>query len=138
MALHPGVVVDRDGTKVGEVQAVELVTIGQRKGLGVGGSAARSYAAEVDVSARRVVVDTKEAIRTKSVAIGAPTWVCEPLAAGTSVLVQSSAHGEVFAAAFSGDSLLCGEPQRPVAAGQTVAFYDDRDPEVVLGSAIAA
>ena len=39
MSLHPGVVVDRDGRRVGEVPAVELVTIGQRKGLGVGGSA---------------------------------------------------------------------------------------------------
>ena len=42
MTLRPGAVVDVAGNRVGEVDAVELVTIGQRKGLGVAGSGAPS------------------------------------------------------------------------------------------------
>ena len=37
IALHPGRVVDGDGRQVGQVDAVELVTVGQRRGLGLAG-----------------------------------------------------------------------------------------------------
>ncbi len=138
MALHPGVVVDREGRSIGEVPAVELVTIGQRKGLGVGGSETRSYAVEVNVPRRRVVVDNAERARTDTVLIGPATWVADPFPIGGRALVQSSAHGRVFEAEYSGDSLIASEPQRPVASGQTVAFYDPDDPDTVVGSALAA
>jgi tRNA-specific 2-thiouridylase len=142
MALHPGVVVDRDGRRLGDVPAVELVTIGQRKGLGVGGGVggvtARSYAVEVDVPRRRVVVGTVESLATTSVAIGPATWVADPLPIGGCALVQSSAHGRVFEAEYAGDMLIACEPQRPVASGQTVALYDTCEPDTVVGSALAA
>jgi len=138
MALHPGVVVDRDGTQVGEVPAVELVTIGQRKGLGLGGPRARSYAVEVDVPRRRIVVDSADGLRTNQVHIGPPTWVAEPLQVGRRTLVQSSAHGRVFEAEYAGDSLVTTVAQRPVASGQTVALYDPDEPDTVVGSALAA
>ena len=52
--LHPGVVVRPRRTRARRGAAVELVTIGQRKGLGVRRlSTARSYASEVDVPGRR-------------------------------------------------------------------------------------
>jgi len=138
MALHPGVVVDGDGKYVGDVSAIELVTIGQRKGLGLGGNPERGYAVAVDVPGRRVVVGTGAELRTSSVAIGPPTWVSEPLAEGDRALVQTSAHGRVTAASFGGDSLVFEEPQRKVASGQTVALYDPDQPDSVVGSAIAA
>jgi tRNA-specific 2-thiouridylase len=138
MTLHPGVVVDRDGRRMGEVPAVELVTIGQRKGLGVGGEVARSYAVEVDVARRRVVVGRKENLMTDRVPIGAATWVADPFEVGRRALVQPSAHGSVFEAEYSGDHLIPTKAQRPVASGQTVALYDPDEPDTVVGSALAA
>ena len=148
--LHPAVVTDRHGNKLGEVPAVEMVTIGQRKGLGIGGVggvggvveaggvAARSYAVEVDVPGRRVVVGAAELLLSNRIQLGPPTWVKDPLPIGGRALVQTSAHGRVFGAEYAGDSLLADEPQRPVAAGQTVALYDPAEPDTVIGSAIAA
>jgi tRNA-uridine 2-sulfurtransferase len=141
--LHPGVVTDADGNRLGEVPAVEMVTIGQRKGLGVGGVVARghegrSYAVEVDVPGRRVVIGTADLLRSDRIRLGAPTWVSEPLPVGGRALVQSSAHGRVFAAEYAGDLLVTDEPQRPVAPGQTVALYDPAEPDNVVGSALAA
>ena len=49
LELHPARVVDTTGAEVGSVDAVELVTIGQRKGLGVVGAGAPRYAVAVDV-----------------------------------------------------------------------------------------
>jgi tRNA-uridine 2-sulfurtransferase len=150
--LHPGVVIDTDGNRLGEVTAVELVTIGQRKGLGVSGGLGlgglgsiaagahegRNYAVEVDVPGRRVVVGTVDRLLSDRIRLGPPTWVDEPLPIGARALVQSSAHGRVFAAEYAGDLLVTEEPQRPVAAGQTVALYDPAEPDSVIGSAIAA
>jgi tRNA-specific 2-thiouridylase len=143
MEFHPGVVTDADGNRLGEVPAVEMVTIGQRKGLGVGGVVARgqegrSYAVEVDVPGRRVVIGTAELLRSDRIRLGPPTWVSEPLRVGGRALVQSSAHGRVFSAEYAGDLLVTDEPQRPVAPGQTVALYDPADPDNVVGSALAA
>jgi tRNA-specific 2-thiouridylase len=150
--LHPGVVTDADGNRLGEVPAVELVTIGQRKGLGVSGGLGlgglgslaagahegRNYAVEVDVPGRRVVVGTVDRLLSDRIHLGSPTWVDEPLPVGARTLVQSSAHGRVFAAEYAGDQLVTDEPQRPVAAGQTVALYDPAEPDSVIGSALAA
>ncbi|MFZ0664638.1 MAG: tRNA methyl transferase PRC-barrel domain-containing protein, partial [Acidimicrobiales bacterium] len=138
IALHRGSVVDGDGKFLGEVDAVEMVTVGQRRGLDLGGNQSRRYAVAVDVPARRVVVDSAEHLLADHVMIGAPTWVSDPLGAGERVLVQTSAHGRAFAAEFAGGSLICDAPQRKVAAGQTVAFYDPEEPDSVLGSALAA
>jgi tRNA-uridine 2-sulfurtransferase len=150
--LHPGVVTDGDGNRLGEVPAVELVTIGQRKGLGVSGGLGlgglgsvaagahegRNYAVEVDVPGRRVVVGSVDRLLSDRIRLGPPTWVDEPLPVGARALVQSSAHGRVFAAEYAGDQLVTDEPQRPVAAGQTVALYDPAEPDSVIGSALAA
>jgi tRNA-uridine 2-sulfurtransferase len=150
--LHPGVVTDADGNRLGEVPAVELVTIGQRKGLGVSGGLGlgglgslaagahegRNYAVEVDVPGRRVVVGTVDRLLSDRIRLGPPTWVDEPLPIGARTLVQSSAHGRVFAAEYAGDLLVTEQPQRPVAAGQTVALYDPAEPDSVIGSALAA
>jgi tRNA-specific 2-thiouridylase len=138
MELHPGVVTDGQGNRLGHVPAVEMVTIGQRKGLGVGGVAERSYAVEVDVPGRRVVVGPAASLLSDRVDLGAPTWVADPLSVGARALVQTSAHGKVFGAEYAGDFLVTDAPQRPVAPGQTVAFYDPAQPDTVIGSALAA
>ena len=54
MAFHPGKVVNAAGEAVGTVDAVELVTVGQRRGMGHGSDGARRYVVAVDVPARRV------------------------------------------------------------------------------------
>ena len=52
--LRPGRVVDATGAEVGRVEAVELVTVGQRRGLGLAGGGAPRYAVDVDVASATV------------------------------------------------------------------------------------
>src|SRR4051812_18268490 len=56
IALTPGRVVDGSGRQVGQVDAVQLVTLGQRKGLGSAGGAAPRYVVGVDVPGATVTV----------------------------------------------------------------------------------
>ena len=137
IGLRPGKVVDAaTGEQVGTVPAVELVTVGQRRGMG-GGAGERRYAVAVDVTAATVFVGTAADLsdRQVSVASGSVSWVDGPVAPGTSVLAQASAHGIATAGIWSGDAVRWESPQRRVAPGQTVVLYDgDR----VLGAGLAA
>lgn len=134
MALHPGQTVDLDGRVVGEVPAVELVTVGQRRGLGGGGTGARRFALSVDVVTGTVVVGDESDLLTKRSGLSRLTWVGEPVAVGDTVLAQTTAHGPAGEAVFDGAALCWSEPRRRVAPGQTVALYDQ---DRVLGSAVA-
>ena len=153
MELHAGDVVDASGRPAGSVEAVELVTVGQRRGMGHGHDGARRYVTAVDVAARRVTVGgAADALRSSVVLAGASlTWVDQALVPGQRALAQVSAHGRPVPCTLapmtdraeddaSDESLVVrfDDPQRPVAPGQTVALYDALDPDAVVGAGIAA
>ncbi len=138
-ALHPGEVVDTDGRVVGRTEAVELVTIGQRRGLSLAGGGGRRYVLDVDVPARRVVVGPPERLRRDHVRISEVAWN-GPVPTGP-VLVQVSAHGVVRPATVEGTDpgastavLRWDEPSPRVAPGQSVVVYDG---DVVVGGGVA-
>jgi tRNA-uridine 2-sulfurtransferase len=123
---------------------VELVTLGQRRGMGHGNDGGRHYVVAVDVPARRVTVGSAaEAVITSVVLPRATcTWVDRPLQDGDRAVAQVSAHGRPAPCVVvrSDDALVVrfDAPQRPVASGQTVALYDVGDPDAVVGAGIAA
>ena len=84
MALHPAQVVDTEGRPAGSVAAVELVTVGQRRGMGHGADGRRRYVTHVDLGARRVTVGSAQDVLRSSVVLSGPslTWVDGPLARG--------------------------------------------------------
>ena len=132
--LHPGRVVDTAGNAIGTVDAVELVTVGQRRGLTDGGGE-RRFALSVDTRTATVVAGTEDELSTDRLSITAETWTGAPVAPGTEVFVQLSAHGRPLAATYHGGGQLhVHEPTRRTAPGQTVALYDG---DVVLGAGIA-
>ena len=133
IALHPGRVVDRAGTEVGRVDALELVTVGQRRGLGTGGGD-RRYTLHVDAAQRTVVVGPAAELLADTVVLGQLCWVGAPVAGPAEVEVQTSAHGEPEAAVFEGDAVTFTSPQRRVAPGQSVVLYAGDE---VLGGGIA-
>jgi tRNA-specific 2-thiouridylase len=137
--FHTGRVVDTDGVEVGEVDAIEMVTVGQRRGLGLPGGGPKRYVVDVDVPGATVVIGDQPRLDTSSMAVGRPTWVDGP--ALGDVLVQCSAHGAACRASISetrsGVAVEWAEPQRRVAPGQSVVFYDLGDRRV-LGGGLAA
>jgi tRNA-uridine 2-sulfurtransferase len=145
LALHPGQVVDAEGRPAGTVEAVELVTVGQRRGMGHGTDGKRRYVTGVDVAARRVTVGGAEDVLRDSVVLRAASlcWVDVPPGAGDRAVAQVSAHGRPVSCTLQrgeGSDLvvLFDAPQRPVAPGQTVALYDATEPDAVIGAGIAA
>ncbi len=136
--LHEAEVVDVAGATVGRVEAVELVTIGQRRGLGVaGGTGQPRYAVAVDVPGRRVVVAGAHDLLGDAVALESSTWVDRPPPPGAAVLAQCSAHGVPRPAAWRDGTVTWDQPERAVAPGQAVVLYDAADPGRCLGGGIA-
>jgi tRNA-uridine 2-sulfurtransferase len=141
--LHPGRVVDGQGREVGRVDAVELVTVGQRRGLGLAGASAGRYATDVDVAARQVTVGEAADLSRPSVVIGDLVWAAagQPLGAEDALVAQCSAHGEPRAVRLAaGPEPGTVEvhwqegPRARVAPGQSVVLYQD---DLVMGGGIA-
>ena len=132
--LHSARVVESvSGAEHGEVAAVELVTIGQRRGLPTHSSTQPRYVIDVDVDHRVVTVGDREELMVPGLRLSGRTWVHEPLASGTRVLVQMSAHGAAREATLDDEGVTFDEPSRKIARGQIVALYEDRR---VVGSGV--
>ena len=143
--LHPGRLVDHDtGADLGEVEAVEMVTVGQRRGMGHGTDGRRRFVTAVDVPARRVTIGPPEASMAGTLALHTVTWVDDVPPVETDgvldALAQCSSHGRAVPCEVRGDTdglvVTFADPQRRVAAGQTVALYDPARPDSVLGSGV--
>jgi tRNA-specific 2-thiouridylase len=135
LPLHAGDVRDESGRRVGAVAAVELVTVGQRRGLGGPGGRAPQYAVAVDVPRRVITVGPEAALLAEEQPIVDLCW--HDGAEAGAVLAQCSAHGEPRLGRVRGDVLVWDRPQRRVAPGQSIVLYDLTD-EMVLGAAEAA
>ena len=129
--LHAGRVVDIEGHEVGSVDAIELVTVGQRRGLGSAGGE-RRYALAVDAASATVTVGSLDDLLVDRVRLSELVWAGDGVTG--SVLAQCSAHGHPVPATFDGEYAWFADRQRAVAPGQSVVLYD-RDE--VLGGGIA-
>jgi tRNA-specific 2-thiouridylase len=134
VSFTPAAVVDTDGGPVGRVEALELVTVGQRRGLGAGGGE-RRYVTTIDRDAATVTVGPLTALLTDALTVDSLRWVDEPVTG--EVLVQTSAHGHPQPAVVDGDVVRWRESQRRVAPGQAVVCYDRSDTFVVAGGTAA-
>jgi tRNA-specific 2-thiouridylase len=142
--LTPASVVDPDGSTLGTLPAIELVTIGQRRGLGSITAASaekpglneddrRRYVVGVDPSTATVTVGPLAALMVSEIGLSGVTWVDRPPSASERMQVQMSAHGLPVPGRWraSGSAVVLDAPVRRVAPGQSVVLY--RGDEVVGG-----
>jgi tRNA-specific 2-thiouridylase len=132
----PGRVVDgATGAEIGRVDAVELLTVGQRKGVGLaGGDGVPRYVTDVDVRTATITVGSERDLLDDRVVLRGVVWADAP--AGGPVLAQCSAHGTPLAGSFDVETntLTWSEPRRRVAPGQAVVLYAGDE---VLGGGLA-
>lgn len=141
--LAPARLVDTAGRQVGEVASVELVTIGQRRGLDLGGDAERRYVVDIDRAAGVVTVGRQQDLLISHQPLDEVGWSHEPEPGP--LWFQCSAHGQPRAGRLDlGDdpgraTIAWDEPQPRVAPGQSVAFYGvEARADLVVGGALAA
>ncbi len=74
-AADPGEIVDMAGTVIGAHRGVIHYTVGQRRGLGIGGLGDPLYVVRLEPATRRVVVGPKAALSTRTVRLGEINWL---------------------------------------------------------------
>ena len=132
MTMTPGQVIDSQGNRISNVPAVQMVTIGQRKGLGISGEGQPRYAVDVNVESATVTVGPKSDLYYEETPITNIQWIGEPV---TDALdIQTSAHGHTARAKIA-DKIYWEKPHKKVASGQSTVFYKQ---DTVVGSGIVS
>lgn len=124
-ALMPGDIVDSEGGVLGRHDGVGRYTIGQRRGLRIGGTGEPLFVTGLDVSANRVIVGRREDLLVSTVGAGDVVWHGSPLMdIGASVRYRMSPRKAT--ATIDGDTLVVSldEPVEAVAPGQSVVCYE--------------
>ena len=140
-SAEPGEIVDLEGRVVGNHRGVIHYTIGQRKGLGIGGLGEPVYVVRLDPDLRRVVVGPKEALSTRMVPLREINWLGD-------VAFDSQAEWHVnvkvrstrpprpavirpISATEAVVELL--NPEDGVSAGQACVFYEQEGSRILGG-----
>lgn len=130
-AAEPGEIVDLSGRVLGRHEGVIHFTVGQRRGLGVGGRDEPLYVVGLEAERRRVVVGPRPALARDRVRLKEINWLGdEPLAGRehrVSVKLRSAQPATpaiVRAEAGGGAVLELEAAQFGVSPGQAAVFYD--------------
>mgnify|MGYP006188908999 CR=1 FL=1 len=131
-AADPGEIVDMDGTVLGEHRGVIHYTIGQRRGLGIGGLGDPLYVVKLDPETKRVIVGPKEALSTRTIPLREINWLGDaPLMSQAewhvNVRVRSTRPPRPAIIRPISETEAMVElltPEEGVAPGQACVFYD--------------
>jgi len=141
-AAEPGEIVDLDGRLLGRHPGIINYTIGQRRGLGLGGEAAPLFVVRLEPETQRVVVGPRAALARDVVRLREVNWLdpapCEPEGRSVQVKLRSTqepAPGRVVVTE-EGAELRLDQPQFGVSPGQAAVLYDGT--QVLGGGWIAA
>jgi tRNA-specific 2-thiouridylase len=117
----PGEIVDLEGRVLGEHRGVVHFTIGQRRGLEIGGSREPLYVVRIDPEERRVVAGPRSALAISRMRVTDLNWIAEDQRA-VSVKVRSLAPA--VPAQIEGEWIVFERPEYGVAPGQAAVVYD--------------
>ncbi len=129
----PGDIVDLAGRAIGHHGGIHRFTVGQRRGLDIGGSPEPLYVIAIDAAANRVIAGPRAALAVAAMRLEGINALA-PLAGDVTVKVRSMAP--LATGVWTGDSLVFDSPQFGVAPGQAAVAYSGS--RVLGGATIAA
>ncbi|MGZ4277094.1 MAG: tRNA 2-thiouridine(34) synthase MnmA [Solirubrobacteraceae bacterium] len=129
---RPGPLVDRAGAVVGTHRGAHHFTVGQRKGIGVGGSGEPLYVLKTDAEANTVTVGPRSALATAAVRVR-DARLHAPASQVDAVKLRYRAPA--VPCTLRGDAVDLHEPVAAAAPGQTAVFLRG---DAVLGCATIA
>ena len=145
-AVDAGDIRHLDGTILGRHNGVIDYTIGQRRGLGIGGrkdadeSEGPLYVVGIDADSNTVLVGPRAALACREVHLHDVNWINGQPEDGSRVLARLRNTALAALARIYCDRpqlapaiILLDEPQFGIAAGQAAALYDAENADILLG-----
>ena len=120
-AIHGGDIVDLAGAKLGEHRGLIHFTVGQRRGLEIGGSAEPLYVVRLEPATARVVVGPRRALAVDAARLERINWIGGDYRGPLTAKVRSMARP--VPARLDGDMLVFDSPEYGVAPGQAAVLY---------------
>ena len=117
-----GDIVHIDGRLLGRHKGMIHYTVGQRKGLDIGGQPDPLYVVRLDAEGRRVIVGPKAALAVSGAALTDINWLGRDFTGPLTAKVRSMA--KPVPARIEGDRLIFDAPEYGVAPGQAAVLYD--------------
>ena len=145
-AVDAGDIRHLDGTILGRHNGVIDYTIGQRRGLGIGGrkdadeSEGPLYVVGIDADSNTVLVGPQAALACREVHLHDVNWINGQPEDGSRVLARLRNSAPAALARIYCDRphlapaiILLDEPQFGIAAGQAAALYNAENADILLG-----
>jgi tRNA-specific 2-thiouridylase len=127
-AAAAGEIVGLGGEVLGSHAGLIHFTVGQRRGLDIGGQKEPLYVVRLEPEQRRVVVGPKAALAVRSARLGQVNWLGEAQRERLTAKVRSMARPAPVR--FDGEAVHFEAPEYGVAPGQAAVLYEG---ERVLG-----
>lgn len=133
----PGDIVDTGGRVLGQHRGLPFYTVGQRRGLGIALGEPR-YVVQLDARLNRLVVGTEGELYSEAATLRNPSWPAGAPPDSTldvHAKTRFRSRGTPSHLTLSPGEMYVrfDEPQRAIAPGQSIVFYDG---DVVLGGGI--
>ena len=140
-AADPGDIVDLDGNVLGQHRGVIHYTIGQRRGLGIGGLGDPLYVVRLDPGARQVVVGPRAALATRTVPLAEVNWLgdgafTDATEREIAVRIRSTRPPAPAILRPTGPTtaeVVLAEAEEGVSPGQACVFYETGSTRVLGG-----
>lgn len=128
-----GDIVDLNGQTLGQHKGLIHYTVGQRRGIEIGGQPEPLYVVRLDAANKQVVVGPRKALAVSGARLSEMNWLGDDYSGPMLVKVRSLA--KLVSARRDGDHVYFDDPEYGVAPGQAAVFYapDDGNGERVLG-----
>ncbi len=138
--FKPGDFVDKHGKVIGKHKGIPCYTIGQRRGLNLGGPGGPYFVTAIDVKHNRVIVGGAQDLLSTTVHANEATWVEGTPTAPFKALgkIRYAAPETPCTVYPNGDKMRVEfeQPQRAVTGGQALVLYNPEDGERVLGGGV--
>ena len=117
-----GDIVHLDGRVLGQHKGMIHFTVGQRKGLEVGGQPMPLYVIRLEPATQRVIVGPREALAVDAARVVDANWLGD--VQGRKIMAKVRSMAKPVAATIDGEWLRFDTAEYGVAPGQAAVFYD--------------
>jgi len=117
----PGEIVGLNGEVLGSHEGVVHFTIGQRRGIEIGGQPEPLYVVRIEPEERRLVVGPRRALAVGAARVEGINWLAEDQ---IEVEAKVRSLARPVAGSWDGERLTFASPEYGVAPGQSAVFYN--------------
>ncbi|PZU10837.1 tRNA 2-thiouridine(34) synthase MnmA [Sphingomonas sp.] len=123
-AEAPGDIVDLSGRVIGRHRGITRYTVGQRRGIEIGGQADPLYVVRIEPEAKRLVVGPRRALAVASARLSEINWIGGTLDPARPLTAKVRSLAKPTPARFDGEAVHFSLPEYGVAPGQAAVLYD--------------